>query len=141
MKINIIRELLDIENCDFEITERKGRGHPDTLSDHLAELLSRTYSKYTLNKYGVILRHQFDKLSLMGGKCDVRFGGGNFKSPIRLLINGRVTSKFGGGVIDTKELLIKTASDFLEKELRNFNFLKRLIILCYHRLLIYKKVA
>ena len=62
MKINIAKELLDIEKLDFEITERKGRGHPDTLSDHLAELLSRTYSKFTLEKYGVVLRHQFDKL-------------------------------------------------------------------------------
>lgn len=122
MKINITKELLNVESLDFEITERKGRGHPDTLSDHLAELLSRTYSKFTLEKYGVVLRHQFDKLSLMGGKCDVKFGGGNFKSPIRLLINGRITSKFGDEIIDAKELLIKTASSFLEKELRNFNF-------------------
>jgi S-adenosylmethionine synthetase len=122
MKINITKELIGVGVCDFEITERKGRGHPDTLSDHLAELLSRTYSKHTLNKYGVVLRHQFDKLSLMGGKCDVRFGGGNFKEPVRLLINGRVTSKFGDEIIDVKELLIKTASDFLEKELRNFRF-------------------
>jgi len=122
MKLNIIKELLDINNCDFEIVERKGRGHPDTLSDKLAELLSRTYSKYTLEKYDVVLRHQFDKLSLMGGKCEVRFGGGNFKFPIRLLINGRTTNKFDNEVIDSKELLINTASKFLEKELRNFNF-------------------
>ncbi|MEI6191115.1 MAG: methionine adenosyltransferase [bacterium] len=122
MKLNIIKELVDINNCDFEIVERKGRGHPDTLSDKLAELLSRTYSKYTLEKYGVVLRHQFDKLSLMGGKCDVKFGGGNFKSPIRLLINGRSTNKFGDEIIDPKELLISTASKFLEKELRNFSF-------------------
>lgn len=123
MNINIIKDLQDLAKSDFEIVERKGRGHPDTLSDHLAETLSRTYSKYTKDKFGVVLRHQFDKLSLMGGKCDVRFGGGNFRSPVRLLINGRATPKFGDEIIEFRDLLINTASKFLEKELRNFDFL------------------
>ena len=123
MKINIVQNLKSPEENDFEIVERKGRGHPDTLSDRLAELLSKTYSKLTKESYGAILRHQFDKLSLMGGKCDVRFGGGNFRSPIRLLINGRATPKIGDKNIDFRDLLIHTAEKFLEKELRNFNFL------------------
>ena len=71
MKINITNDLKNPSESEFEIVERKGRGHPDTLSDHLAELLSRTYSKYTLEKHGAVLRHQFDKLSLMGGKAEV----------------------------------------------------------------------
>lgn len=123
MKINILDDLKNLGESEFEIVERKGRGHPDTLSDHLAELLSRTYSKYTRDTYGVILRHQFDKLSLMGGKCDVRFGGGNFRSPVRLLINGRATPKIGGEAVEFRDLLINAAAKFLEKELRNFKFL------------------
>ena len=123
MKINIINDLRDKVKSDFEIVERKGRGHPDTLSDRLAELLSRTYSKFTFEKYGIVLRHQFDKLSLMGGKCDVCFGGGNFRSPVRLLINGRVTPKFGDETLEFRDLLISTAAKFLERELRNFDFL------------------
>ncbi|OHA26276.1 MAG: hypothetical protein A3C06_02435 [Candidatus Taylorbacteria bacterium RIFCSPHIGHO2_02_FULL_46_13] len=123
MKITIVSDLLKSPaNSEFEIVERKGRGHPDTLSDRLAELLSVTYSKYTRDKYGAILRHQFDKLSLMGGKCDIRFGGGNFTSPIRLLINGRATPKIGNETIEFKDLLINTAAHFLEEELRNFKF-------------------
>ncbi|MDO8569369.1 MAG: methionine adenosyltransferase [bacterium] len=123
MNIRVANEMVSPKDLDFEIVERKGRGHPDTLSDRLAELLSRTYSKYTRDKYGVVLRHQFDKLSLMGGKCDVRFGGGNFRSPIRLLINGRATPKIGAETIEFRDLLISTASHFLEKELRNFEFI------------------
>ncbi len=123
MKVNITYNIKNPADNDFEIVERKGRGHPDTLSDRLAELFSRTYSKFTRDKYGAILRHQFDKLSLMGGKCDIRFGGGNFRSPIRLLINGRATPKIGDENIDFRDLLINTATKFLEKELRNFNFL------------------
>jgi len=123
MKINIINDISNLAQSEFEVVERKGRGHPDTLADRLAETLSRTYSKYTLSKYGAVLRHQFDKLSLMGGKCEVRFGGGNFRSPIRLLINGRVTPKIGDETIEFRDLLANTAATFLEKELRNFEFL------------------
>jgi S-adenosylmethionine synthetase len=64
MKINIINDISNLAQSEFEVVERKGRGHPDTLADKLAETLSRAYSKYTLSKYGVVLRHQFDKLSL-----------------------------------------------------------------------------
>jgi S-adenosylmethionine synthetase len=123
MKINIINDISNLAQSEFEVVERKGRGHPDTLADRLAETLSRTYSKYTLSKYGAVLRHQFDKLSLMGGKCEVRFGGGNFRSPIRLLINGRVTPKIGDETIKFRDLLANTAATFLEKELRNFEYI------------------
>lgn len=40
----------DLGNCKYDIVERKGKGHPDTLADSLAEFLSNEYSKYTLNK-------------------------------------------------------------------------------------------
>jgi S-adenosylmethionine synthetase len=81
MIVNIFANLEDLSKAGFEIVERKGRGHPDTLSDKLAELLSRTYCELTREKFGTILRHQFDKLTIMGGKCDVRFGGGRFCFP------------------------------------------------------------
>ncbi|MET7278839.1 methionine adenosyltransferase [Kribbella sp. NPDC005582] len=45
------------------IVERKGIGHPDTLADHLAERLSRAYSRYTLDHFGAVLHHNFDKLA------------------------------------------------------------------------------
>lgn len=123
MNVNIFSNLEDLSKTDFEIVERKGRGHPDTLSDKLAELLSRTYSEITREKFGTILRHQFDKLTIMGGKCDVRFGGGGFVSPIRLLINGRATPEVGEEKIFYRDKLIDTATNFLETELRNFDFL------------------
>lgn len=122
MEVSIVQEFSDPGQMDFEVVERKGRGHPDTLADRLAETLSRTYSSYTLDQFGAVLRHQFDKLSLMGGKCDVRFGGGNFRSPIRLLINGRVTQTFAGKPIAFRDLLISTAATFLSNELANFDF-------------------
>lgn len=61
---------------DLVIVERKGWGHPDTLADHLAERLSRTYSRYTLERFGAVLHHNFDKLGLLGGASEVRYGAG-----------------------------------------------------------------
>ena len=100
----ILKEELGHEN--FEIVERKGKGHPDTLSDTLAERLSNAYSKYTLEKFGAVLHHNFDKVGMMGGKCSVEFGHGEIYEPIRVLLNGRASSKFGNTKIDVKDLLI-----------------------------------
>ncbi len=121
--VRLLNDFKDLSKGDFEVVERKGRGHPDTLADRLAELLSRTYSQICLEQFGTILRHQFDKLSLMGGKCDVRFGGGNFVSPVRLLINGRATPEVGGKKVQYRDALIDAAANFLETELQNFDFI------------------
>lgn len=107
---------------EFELVERKGRGHPDTLSERLAERLSKVYCTLTREHFGTILRHQFDKLSLMGGRCDVTFGGGRFRSPVRLLINGRVTARVGDKSLHFRDVLFHCAQEFLEAELRNFDF-------------------
>src|SRR3989338_190251 len=106
---------------DFEIVERKGIGHPDTLSDALAEELSRVYSNYTLSKFGVILHHNFDKVGLCGGESFVKFGGGHLIKPIRILINGRASISFGDKNIHIKELLETTACNFLTGHFPNID--------------------
>mgnify|MGYP001586202789 CR=1 FL=1 len=98
-----------------EFVERKGLGHPDTLSDLLAEALSRNYSLYTLKNYGAVLHHNFDKTGLLGGKSSVVFGGGRLISPIRVLINGRVSTSFSNKKIPHKEIVDNTVLDFFQK--------------------------
>jgi S-adenosylmethionine synthetase len=106
-----------VSEPDFEFTERKGKGHPDTLADGLAEHLSVQYSKYTLKKFGAVLHHNFDKVGLLGGASHVKFGQGKLTNPIRVLINGRASTKFGDKNIPVKNLLIKWSKEFLLKEL------------------------
>lgn len=122
MKIDFFTNTADPSLLPFEIVERKGKGHPDTLADRLAEKLSIAYSKQTKQEQGLILRHQFDKLLLMGGRCNVSFGKGNFISPIRLVLNGRVTQSFGSEKINYRDLIYTECELFLEQELRNFKF-------------------
>jgi len=108
-------------NQTFEVVERKGVGHPDTLSDHLAEYLSVQYSNFTINKFGVILHHNFDKVGLLGGKSSVKFGSGKLTSPIRVLINGRASFSFGGENFDVWQMLVDWTKKFLVNKLPNIN--------------------
>jgi S-adenosylmethionine synthetase len=101
----------------IEIIEKKGRGHPDPLCDALAESLSNAFSEYTYSRFGAILRHQFDKTTLMCGKCIVEFGGGALLEPIRVLLNGRASARLGNESIPVRELLTETTYSFFRQNL------------------------
>lgn len=83
-----------IDDTEFEVVERKGVGHPDTLCDAIAEKVSQAYSRYCLKHYGIILRHMVDKIALSGGASRVKFGGGEMLKPIRLYLNCRFTRTY-----------------------------------------------
>ncbi|MED3509503.1 methionine adenosyltransferase [Bacillus velezensis] len=108
------------EEQPFEVIERKGIGHPDTLADALGECLSVAYSKFTKKRYGAVLHHNFDKVGIMGGKSRVTFGGGEMLQPIRVLLNGRASGKFGDEKIQLKQMLIDTCLKFFKER---FNML------------------
>lgn len=93
-----------INNTPFEVVERKGIGHPDTLCDTIAERVSQAYSLYCLKRYGVILRHMVDKIAMSGGSSRVRFGGGEMIKPVRLYLNCRFTRTFQGEEIPYLEI-------------------------------------
>lgn len=114
----------------FEVVERKGVGHPDTLSDALGERLSIAYSRYCLEHFGVILHHNFDKVGLMGGMSRVGFGEGKCLSPIRVLINGRASSAFGNEKIDIRGLFEEEIMSFFAEHfphLENVKSIYRII--------------
>lgn len=104
----------------WEIIERKGTGHPDTLADTLAEELSIAYSKYTLSNFGAILHHNFDKLSLLGGSSTVKLGYSRMTSPIRVVINGRASKSFNNHKIPVREILEETTYSFFRKKFHPF---------------------
>lgn len=86
--------LKKINEMEFEVVERKGLGHPDTLCDTIAEKISQAYSQHCIKKYGTILRHMVDKIALSGGSAKVMFGGGEMQKPIRLYLNCRFTRNY-----------------------------------------------
>jgi S-adenosylmethionine synthetase len=100
---------------EIEIVERKGIGHPDTLADALAENLSVAYSNYTLQQFGVILHHNFDKLGILGGRTDVTYGYGKITSPIRVLLNGRASTSFSGIQVPVRDILEEETKRFFKE--------------------------
>lgn len=102
---------------DLTIVERKGWGHPDTLADHLAERLSRAYSRYTLRAFGAVLHHNFDKLTLLGGLSEVRYGSGRMVDPVRVLVNGRAARSCGDVRIPVDELILNEVRCFFGERL------------------------
>jgi S-adenosylmethionine synthetase len=102
---------------DVTIVERKGWGHPDTLADHLAERLSRAYSRYTLEHFGAVLHHNFDKLALLGGACEVRYGAGRMLAPVRVLVNGRAARSCAGTAVPVDDLVMETVRAFFAERL------------------------
>lgn len=108
--------------CDeYEFVERKGIGHPDTLADALAEEISSSYSKYTLKNFGFILHHNFDKLGILGGQSFVKFGCGYLIKPIRVLINGRASIKFGDRKIPVEKVIDNTVRGFFKNRFPNLD--------------------
>lgn len=124
MNLTVVRKNFD--SLNYEFVERKGKGHPDTLADGLAEYLSAKYSEYTRENFGAVLHHNFDKLGILGGASEVKFGYGRLTQPIRVLLNGRASTKFGDKEIFVNELLTKWARTFLAEQLPLRNIDKEL---------------
>lgn len=79
----------------FEVVERKGIGHPDTLADGISEAISRSLSQYYLDEFGQILHHNVDKVLIIAGHSVPRFGGGSISKPPSVVVGGRATRPSG----------------------------------------------
>ena len=105
---------------EIEIVERKGIGHPDSVSDGIAESVSRALSKYYLKEYGKILHHNTDQVEVVGGQSAPTFGGGKVLEPTYILLSGRATTKVGNDRIPFKSIAIKATREYLKS---NFDHL------------------
>jgi S-adenosylmethionine synthetase len=75
----------------FEVVERKGLGHPDTLADGISESISRALCRQYLEEYGSIMHHNLDKVLIVAGKSRPEFGGGEILLPPTVVVGGRAT--------------------------------------------------
>lgn len=102
-----------LSSAPVELVERKGAGHPDTLADGVAEAISRDYSHYCRDYFGAILHHNTDKTALLGGSASVRFGHGEMTAPIVVMVNGRITRRFGSEQIPVEDIVSRAARSYL----------------------------
>jgi S-adenosylmethionine synthetase len=98
-----------IDRSPMEIVERKGLGHPDSISDALAEVFSIALCRFHRERFGLILHHNVDKVLLRGGSARPAFGGGEVIEPIEIFLAGRATAAFEGIEVPTVELAFETA--------------------------------
>lgn len=104
-----------------EMAEHKGRGHPDTLCDALAENLSIALSRFYFERFGAILHHNVDKALLLGGAARPAFGGGELVEPIEITLAGRATRRFRGVAVPVEELAVEASRDWLARHVRNLD--------------------
>lgn len=100
-----------------EIVERKGVGHPDSLADALANEVSVAFSRHCLERFGVVLHHNVDKLYVGGGDTVPDYGTSVVRWPMSVVINGRMADMFGGEPIDIRSIQRDAALNYLQKVL------------------------
>lgn len=127
LKRNIIIESINVQPIEeqlVEFVERKGVGHPDYMADGISEEFSLNLCKFYKERFGQILHHNVDKVLIVGGQTNVRFGGGEVLLPIYILVSGRATTEV---LINNKQecvpigrIAIESAKNWIKK---NFRFL------------------
>lgn len=111
-----------------EFVERKGKGHPDTLSDKASEELSIALCQYYTEKFGRIFHHNVDKCVLVGGQSKSWFGGGEVSEPIYLLLVGRAAMSVNGKEVPVEKIANDVTHDWIRNDLHAFDSSKHLKI-------------
>ncbi|WNM62253.1 methionine adenosyltransferase [Candidatus Nitrospira neomarina] len=105
----------------LEIVERKGKGHPDTICDALAEAVSIQLSKVYQETFGRILHHNIDKCLLVAGQVKLHLGGGRVTHPMRLILGDRASFGVPGKTIPVSDIAVETARTWIKSHLPNVN--------------------
>ncbi|MFD2386564.1 methionine adenosyltransferase [Enterococcus rivorum] len=128
--MNIIKrnENETVENFEFELVERKGVGHPDTICDAIAETASKNYSKFCVENFGNPAHHWFDKVMLIGGEANVDFKNGNIEKPYTIIFAGKVSYSVGEVKIPLEKILFESCVEVLENVLTGFDRHSHLVI-------------
>ncbi|RJX43496.1 methionine adenosyltransferase [Halonotius aquaticus] len=104
-----------VEDQSVEIVERKGVGHPDSISDGVSEAVSRALSALYLDRVGKVLHYNTDETQLVAGRAAPAFGGGEVVEPIYLLIVGRATKEYDGQQLPVDSTALTAAREYLDE--------------------------
>jgi S-adenosylmethionine synthetase len=102
----------------IEIVERKGLGHPDTISDMVMNSFSVELCRLYLKEFNRVLHYNLDKSLLVAGESETKFGGGVVKKPMKLIFGDRATYSFNGKELPIEELAVKSAKTWFKSNLR-----------------------
>ncbi len=108
---------LPVSQRPVEIVERKGKGHPDTICDALADDLSRRLCRFYMEAFGFVAHHNVDKALLWGGVARPAFGGGAVLEPIEIYLAGRATLDHGGVAVPVAEMVEESVHTWFENNM------------------------
>lgn len=107
-----------IESRQIELVERKGLGHPDSISDGIAESVSRALCREYKERFGRILHHNTDEAQLVAGSSNPEFGDGETIEPIYILLTGRATKEFAGEEIPVDRIALDAAKNYIQENFK-----------------------
>jgi len=116
-----------LEHQRIELVERKGKGHPDSLCDAVAEAVSLALCRKYQAMFGRILHHNTDKGMLVAGRTQPRLGGGQVLEPMRFVLGDRAVSEYGGKHIAVGAIAEASAKEWVRTNLRFVDPLKHLV--------------
>ncbi|MCW7078691.1 MAG: methionine adenosyltransferase [Canidatus Methanoxibalbensis ujae] len=129
IKVEFLTGRTPVEERKVEMVERKGMGHPDSLCDGIAESVSRALCNEYRRKCGIMLHHNTDKVQIVAGRSNPKFGDGEVISPIYVLLGGRATMEFEGNEFAVKAVSIEAAREYL-RNVRNLDVMRHVEIDC-----------
>lgn len=100
----------------YEIVERKGLGHPDTLADGISEAISRALCRFYLDEFGQIQHHNVDKVLIIAGQSAPRFSGGSIQKPPAVVVGGRASRTAAFPLAD---IVREASASYLHSTLKN----------------------
>ena len=132
MRNIIVEELIQkpIEEQEIEIVERKGIGHPDSISDGIAESVSRGLCNAYLEYFGGVLHHNTDEVQITAGESYPEFGGGDILKPMDILLTGRGVPEYEGRKIGVDRIAIGAAKEYLKETLINLEIETCTVVEC-----------
>lgn len=107
-----------LEEQPLELVERKGRGHPDTIADSVADAISVALNKEFLQRWDGIFHYNLDKGLLVAGNSRPEFGGGQVKKPMLMILGDRASVSVEGETIDLNSLVDHVTRDWVRRNLR-----------------------
>src|SRR6516225_2287230 len=102
----------------IELVERKGKGHPDSICDAVAEAVSLALCREYRAAFGRILHHNTDKALLVAGRTLPRLGGGQVVEPMRLVLGDRAVWQYRGKRIEVGAIAEASVRGWLRDNLR-----------------------
>jgi S-adenosylmethionine synthetase len=102
----------------FEIVERKGLGHPDSICDAVMEEAARAVERAHVETFGSPKHFNLDKCLLAAGRSEPGFGGGTIREPMRFVFGDRALYEHQGRRVPIEEILVESARRWFRSSLR-----------------------